>query len=211
MAKRRTFTRIQSFLSFKYFDRKSREYWQGRWKDRTGFTSARGWNNSQEFIRYRESIKDRLIKYAERNPEQFFEKLPYLLRYSKLTFDEAYKYGGTAGTVQAFLNPMRGKWGLSQLIEQLEVRAWAENKGIVLIARVTDTSESELLDEETEIVTSTKESDDLRGVILRNYGNNVAAGKAAGTYDLMGANYQVQVLSTSTDMLAVIDMELFTY
>lgn len=211
MAKRRTFTRISSFLSFKYFDRKSREYWQKRWKDRLGVTSARGWNGSPEFYRYRESIKDRLIKYAERNPDQFFEKLPYLLRYSSLTFDETYKYGGTAGTVQAFLNPMRGKWGLSQLIEQLEVRAWSENKGIVLIARVQDTSDSELLDEEYEIVTSEKESDDLRGDVLRNYGRNVAAGKTAGNYDLMGANYQVQVISSSTDMLAVVDMELFTY
>ena len=211
MARRRTFTRISSFLSFKYFDRKSREYWQGRWKDRTGFTSARGWNNSREFLGYRESIKDRLIKYAQRNPEQFFQKIPYLLRYSKLSFDETYKYGGTAGTAQAFLNPMRGKWGLSQLIEQMEVRAWNENKGITLIARIQESTSAGLLDDETEIVTSEKESNDLRGVILRNYGKNVAAGQPAGTYDLMGANYQVRIISTTTDMLAVVDMELFTY
>lgn len=210
MAKRR-FTRISSFLSFKYFDRKSREYWQNRWKARLGVTSARGWNGSPEFYRYRESIKDRLIKYAERNPAQFFEKLPYLLRYSKLTFEDVYRYGGTAGTAQAFLNPMRGKWGLSQLIEQLQVRAWTENKSITLVARVQESTQSGLLDEEVEIVTTVKESDDLRGVILRNYGKNVAANQAAGTYDLMGANYQVQVLSTSSDMLAVVDMELFTY
>ena len=211
MAKRRTFTRISSFLSFKYFDRKSREYWQSRWKARLGVTSARGWNGSPEFYRYRESIKDRLIKYAERNPQQFFEKLPYLLRYSKLSFEDAYKYGGTAGTAQAFLNPMRGKWGLSQLIEQLQVRAWTENKGITLVARVQESTSSGLLNEEYEIVTTVKESDDLRGVILRNYGKNVAAGQAAGTYDLMGANYQVRVMSTSSDMLAVVDMDLFTY
>lgn len=210
---RRIFTRIQSFLSYKYFDRKAKNYWQDRWKKRNKKTTARGWNGSYEWTRYRDGIKDRLIKYAERNPTQFFEKAEFLLKYSKLDFDFSRTFGGNTESVSSFLNPMRGKWGLSNLMEQVATRALLSGKKMIPIARVAMAKgmRPSILPNDPTIIKSLTEADRLRGEVLTLYGQRVVADNDMGGYELMGANYRVRTIVTTTAMLALFDMEIFYY
>ena len=208
---RRIFTRINSFLSYKYFDRKSREYWQDRYKARTNRTTSRGWNYSSEFRSYRKSIPERVIKYAERNPRQFFEKRNYVLKYSNIDYSQTFSYGGSSMSFGQFLNPLSGKWGLEAFIDGLKLRATAAGKSIVVITRmrVAEGLEPEVIEDRVEVDDYGREA--ARQDIARNYRMMIAQDKESGTYELMGANYNVEMIVSSTQALAIIDMELFYY
>lgn len=212
MAKRK-YTSINSFLSYKYFDRLSRKYWQKRWKDKTGRETARGWNNSYEFRRYRSSIPGRIIKFAERRPKQFFDKAETVLRYSKFDFSFEDIYQKEKENVNEFLNPLSGAWGLTTLMRQIQARAILAGKKMLPIAKISMVPglEPSVLNEDPTVITSIAESQRIREIVAKNYGDRVVKDKKEESYSLMGATYRLRTLVTSTQMLALFEMEIFYY
>ena len=206
MAKR-TYKRISSYLSYKYFSRVNREKWKNEYKDRTGRKTARGWNYSPEYSKYLESEKGRIITYAERNPVQFLQKKDTILRRSSADLSKKLTYSDSPQAGTKYLNPMKGNWGPEKLSNTLEQRAKALGKKLVLINRVQVPPELGT----NQVFTTKGQGQNVRGDIMSNYGKNVAGAKAKGSYGLIGADYSVETIVTGNLMLGIIDTELYLY
>ena len=208
MAKR-TYRKISSYLSYKYFSRVNREKWKEDYKERTGRETARGWQFSEEYKKFQDSQKGRVKTYAERNPAQFFEKKDTILKRSGLTDSQKYVFSDTPTPGAQLLNPMKGKdqFGPARIFDFTKERGARQGKQTTTIFRVTAPG----LLPGSQVATSQSELEAIRGDLMKSYGANVAAVKEKGTYGLIGANYSVEYHETGGSMLAVVDVEMFLY
>lgn len=208
MAKR-TYKSISSYLSYKYFSRVNLDKWKSEYKERTGRETARGWQTSPEFKKYYDSERNRIRTYAERNPEQFFQKKDTILRRSVLDNVQRYVYSDSPTPGAQLLNPMKGNqnFGPTRVVEGAENRAFTEGKKLTKVIRITAPDELG----GNRVATTMQEVEAIRAELMRNYGNNIAKGNKKGSYGLIGADYSIEYHTTGANMLAVIDIELFLY
>jgi len=206
---RRTYKKISSYLSYKYFSRVNREKWKDEYKERTGRESARGWQFSPEFKKFYDSERNRIRTYAERNPEQFFEKKDTILKRSVLDDVQKYVFSDSPTPGAQLLNPMKGgdSFGPKRVVEATENKAFFEGKQLTKVIRINAPDELG----GTRIATTMQEVESIRGELMRAYGANVAANNPKGSYGLIGADYSVEYHSTGNNLLAVIDIDMFLY
>ena len=136
MAKRH-FRRIDSFLSFRYYERRAENRAKEAWKERTGRETARGWNNSPERGKYLEGRFGRIEKYAERNPESFLKYADRITKDAIPGVEQKAAYSGDI-TDPAYLNPMLSKGGTiaEKMIQAAELRASATGKKLVMVGEM---------------------------------------------------------------------------
>lgn len=208
MAKR-TYKRISSYLSYKYFSRVNREKLKEEYKERTGRDTARGWQFSPEFQQFKRSEQNRIKTYAERNPEQFVSKKDTILRNSVLTDAEQYVFSDSPSPGAQLLNPMKGSenFGPMRVYRGAQNRAARQGKNITTIFRIK--APEELGGDQ--IATSAAEVEAIRGRLMASYGQNVASGKAKGSYGLIGADYSIEYHATGSSILAIAEIEFFLY
>lgn len=205
MAKRK-FTRIDSFLAFRAFDRKAEQKYKDEYKQRTGKENARGWNHSKEFDRFQKSRAGRVVRYAENNPESFLKYSERVFRRGVPGATEKETFAGDVKHLDT-LNPMKTGTGAIDIIEQARALAKSQGKRLIIAGEYR----SELLPGGKAVITGEQSVIDARNEMMRAYGAGIAAGQAAGSYQLIGANYSYQLVSSGSNLLLTIEQENFFY
>lgn len=209
MAKR-TFKKISSFLSFKYFDRRNYNKYREEYKERTGRETVRGWNRSPEYLAYKQSNLGRIKTYAERNPEQFADKKDYVMRHSNRVYDFESEAGDRKLSGYDYLNPMKSSWGPGQIADQLNAKSVGENKELTEVYIVNAPLELG----GRQVFSSAADLEQARGEIMKLYGQYIArnpdgSNKAPGTYGIIDADYYVSMLGDSDNLIAVMTADLY--